>query len=113
MQLAELLGSKTAEKIFLYLHHYPEAHARGLATDMRMGFSQVERQLKKYEDIGTLISRQVGKTRVYQFNPRYIFHAQIKEMIAKLYNAIPLAEKKALFPVRQKPRHRKKPVIGR
>lgn len=113
MQLAELLGSKTAEKIFFYLYHYPEGHARGIATDMRMGFSQIERQLKKYEDIGALISRQVGKSRVYQFNPRYIFHGQIREMIEKLYNAIPLAEKKTLFPGRQKPRRRDKPVIGR
>ncbi len=113
MQLAELLGSKTAEKIFLYLYHYPEGHARGIAKDMQMGFSQVERQLKRYEDIDLLISRLVGKTRVYQFNPRYVFQSQVKEMIAKLYNNIPLAEKKLLFSLRQKPRRRDKPVIGR
>lgn len=113
MQLANLLGSKTAEKIFFYLYHYPEGHARAIAKDMGMGFSQVERQLKKYEDIDLLISRQVGKTRVYLFNPRYVFHEQIKAMVAKLYNTIPLAEKKLLFPVRQKPRRRDKPVIGR
>ena len=46
MQLAELLGSNTAEKIFFYLFHYPEGHARAIAKDMGMGFSQVERQLK-------------------------------------------------------------------
>ena len=113
MQLADLIGSKTAEKIFLYLHHYPEGHARGIANEMRMGFSQVDRQLKKYEDVGLLLSRQVGKTRVYLFNPRYIFYSQVKEMVTKLYKAIPLAEKKELFPIRQKPRHRNKPSIGR
>lgn len=113
MQLAELLGSKTAEKIFFYLHHYPEGHARGIAVNMGMGFSQVERQLKKYENIGLLISRKVGKSRVYQFNPRYIFHSQVKDMVIKLYNALPLLEKKELFPTRQKPRRRDKSVIGR
>ena len=104
MQLADLIGSKTAEKIFLYLHHYPEGHARGIANEMRMGFSQV---------VGLLLSRQVGKTRVYLFNPRYIFYSQVKEMVTKLYKAIPLAEKKELFPIRQKPRHRNKPSVGR
>jgi hypothetical protein len=113
MQLAELLGSKTAEKIFLYLYHYPEGHARGIAKDMKMGFGQVERQLKRYEDIDLLISRLVGKTRVYLFNPRYVFHTQMKDMIAKLYNSLPIADKKLLFPARQKPRKRDKPVIGR
>lgn len=60
MQLAELLRSKTAENIFFYLYHYPEGHPRAIAKDMGMGFSQVERQLKKYEDINLLISRKGG-----------------------------------------------------
>ena len=111
MLLSELFGSKTAEGVFLYLFHNKEAHARIIAQDLNMGFSQVERQLKKYEKIDLLLSKQVGKTRVYLFNKKYTFHDQIMSMIEKVYRSIPQNERKKMFLSRHKPRRSDKPVI--
>jgi hypothetical protein len=111
MILAELFGSKTAELVFLYLYHYKEAHARGIARDLNTGFSQVERQLKKYERAGLFISKEVGKSRVYLFNKKYVLHEPVLAMIKKVYDSIPLSEHKVMFQTRRQPRRSDKPVI--
>lgn len=111
MLLAELFGSRTAEKVFLYLYHYNEAHARVIAKDMQMSYGQVERQLKKYESIGLLISKEVGRSRVYSFNRKYLLIEPVLQMIAKVYNSIPVNVRKELFKSRHKARRSDKPVI--
>ncbi|WP_434685931.1 hypothetical protein [Pseudanabaena minima] len=50
--------------------------------------STVQKQLQKFEDSGLLVSRSVGKTRLYTWNPRSPFVEQLKLLLAqrlKLY----------------------------
>ncbi len=111
--LDALLGSRTAQKIFLYIFHYGEAYATAIASDFKMSVGQVQRQLDRFENAGFLISKQLGRTRVYQFNEKSPLVRPFKEMIQIVYSNIPLAEREEIFHARRRPRRRGKPVIGR
>jgi DNA-binding transcriptional ArsR family regulator len=112
--LDKILGSKTAQKMFLHLYHHGESYPSAVAKDFKMSLGQVQRQFDRFEEAGLIISRLLGRTRVYQFNKKH--GAVVKpfmELIKVFYESIPLKEKEKLFSTRRRPRRRGKPVIGR
>jgi len=110
--LDALFGNRTAAKLMLYLFHYGEAYARGAARDLLIAVSAVQRQLDKFEGAGLLVSRMIGNTRVYAFNPRRPGTAQLKDLIRVYYEAMTMKEREQLFPARRRPRRKGKPVVG-
>ena len=110
--LEALFGNRTAAKLMLYLFHYGEAYATGLAKDLGFALSPVQRQLEKFEAAGLLTSKMVGNTRVYSFNPRQPATKKLKELIQVFYEAMSMQERERLFPTRRRPRRRGKPVVA-
>ena len=110
--LAALFGNRTAAKLMLYLFHYAEAYARGAARDLGIAVSAVQRQLDKFECAGLLVSRMVGNTRLFSFNPRQPATAKLKELIRVYYESMTVEEREQLFLTRRRPRRKGKPVIG-
>lgn len=109
-----ILGSQTAEKIFLHLFHYGETYPTAVAKDFKISLGQVQRQFDRFEDAGILISKLSGRTRVYQFNMKNgAIVRPFKEIIERIYESIPFKEKEDIFKTRRRPRRRGKPVIGR
>jgi DNA-binding transcriptional ArsR family regulator len=106
-----IFGNKTAAQVMLYLFHYGEAYANGLARDMEITLSQVQKQLDKFEVAGILVSKKVGTVRIYSFNPKLGVTKKIKELIQVFYEAIPLEQRQILFSERRRPRRKGKPVI--
>ena len=111
--LETLFGNRTAMQLMLYLFHYGEAYATGMAKDLGTALSPVQRQLEKFESAGFLISKLVGNTRVYSFNPKQPATKKLKELIQVFYEAISPKERQMLFSERRRPRRRGKPVIRR
>jgi len=112
--LDKILGSKTAQKIFLHLYHYKETYPSAVAKDFKISLGQVQRQFDRFEDAGIIISKLSGRTRIYQFNKKQ--GAVVKpfmELVRVFYDSIPLKEKEEIFSTRRRPRKRGKPVIGR
>lgn len=110
--LDKILGSKTAQKIFLHLYHYGESYPSAVAKDFNVSLSQVQRQFDRFEDTGLIISKLMGRTRVSQFNKKNTLVKLFIEIIKRVYDSIPLKEKEELFSTRRRPRRRGKPVIG-
>jgi len=108
--LKALFGNRTAAMLMLYLFHYGEAYATGIAKDFGVALSPVQRQLDKFESAGLLISRMVGNTRLYAFNPKQPATRKLKELVQVYYEAMSLKERERLFPARRRPRRRGKPV---
>ena len=106
-----ILGNKTAAQIMLYLIHYGEAYANGIASDMQITLSQVQKQLDKFETAGVLVSKKIGTVRIYTFNPKLGVIKKLKELIGYFYEAIPLADREKFFSTRRRPRRKDKPVI--
>ena len=109
--LEALFGNRTAAKLMLYLFHYGEAYATGAARDLGIALSPVQRQLDKFELAGLLVSKMVGNTRVYSFNPSQPATRKLKELIQVFYEAMSSEERERLFATRRRPRRRGKPVL--
>ncbi len=110
--LSQLLGSTAAEMTLLHLFHYGETFGRAVAKDMNITLMPVQRQLYRLEEAGVLVSKAVGRTRLYTWNPKNPFTQPLQEMVKIQYEAIPLKNREELFKPRRRPRKKDKPVIS-
>lgn len=108
--LATLLG-RTAAKLLLYLIHYGEAYATGAAKDLGVNQSAVQRQLGKLEQAGFLVSRLVGRTRLYTFNPKSPTARKLRELGTVFYESMTMKEREKLLSTRRRPRRPGKPTL--
>lgn len=108
-----IFGNQTAAKVMLYLFHYGEAFASGISKDLNISLSQVQKQLDRFEEGGVLVSKFMGKVRIYSFNPKLAITKKLKDLIQVFYDAIPLEQKEELFSTRRRPRRKGKPVISK
>lgn len=111
--LDKVLGNETAMKLMLQLYHYGEVYPSAVAKDCGMSLSPVQRQCERFEEAGILISKLVGKTRVYIFNQKSPATKAFMNLIKVYYDNLSLKDKEALFSSRRRPRRAGKPVIGR
>ena len=96
----------------MYLFHYGEAYANGLARDMKITLSQVQKQLDKFEAAGILVSKKMGTVRIYTFNPKLSFVSnKIKDLVGVFYHSMSLEDREVMFHERRRPRRKGKPVI--
>ncbi len=108
--LEGIFGNKTAEKVLLHIFHYGESHASAIARDFSIAVTTVLQQLNRFERAGVLVSKESGRSRIYSFNPKYVFKKPIQEIIEKAYDSIPLSERQKMFEMRRRPRRKGKPV---
>lgn len=108
--LEPIFGNKTAERVFLYLVNYGQGYARDIALTFETTLSMVQKQLTRLEAAGILASRLVGKTRVYELNPRWYFYKELKALLEKALEASSEEDVKKYFRKRQRPRRAGKPL---
>ena len=108
--LEGIFGNKTAEKILLHIYHYGAIHASAIADDYKIYKNSVLNQLNRFENAGVLISKQVGKSRIYSLNKKSPYYNAIKELLQIAYESIPLEERVKLFKERRRPRRKGKPI---
>ncbi len=108
--LEGIFGNKTAEKVLLHIFHHGESHASAIAKDFSTAVNPVIQQLNRFELAGVIISKELGRSRIYSFNPKSPFTKPIKEIIEKAYESIPLPERQKIFATRRRPRRKGKPV---
>jgi hypothetical protein len=56
------------------------------------------------------VSRTAGRTRLYEFNPRYTFLKELKSLLEKALSFYPEEEREKLLMNRRRPRRRGKPL---
>ncbi|MDX1378232.1 MAG: hypothetical protein R3307_05240 [Anaerolineales bacterium] len=99
-----LLGSKNAERVLIYLFARKEGYAREIASFYEADLKSIQMQLDKFEKGGVLVSRTVGRTRPYQFNPRYPFLNELQALLEKTLSFYPEKEQEELMMNRRRPR---------
>jgi hypothetical protein len=102
--LKGLFGNATAEKVLLHIFHYHEIHALGIARDYGMAKSPVLNQLNRLKAANILVSRAVGKARLYSFNEKSPYIKPLKQILRIAYDSIPLKDKQILFSAHRSPR---------
>lgn len=110
MLLSGLFGNETAEKVLLYIINYGSGYPRGISTIFELPVSQVQRQLERFEREGVLSSRLIGRTRLYELNPRFLFKSELEEILRKALKNLPKSILEKYFTKRQRPRRAGKPL---
>lgn len=102
--LEAIFGNRTAASALLYLENYDSGYASKIAETYDMPVSIVQDQLAKFEVAGVLISQKVGRTRVFEFNPRNPTAKRLRAFLAAELEALPDEIIKKYFRERRRPR---------
>ena len=107
--LAAIFGSIAAERVLLFLHRYARAYGRQIALAFGMPVSEVQKQLRKLELAGLVVSQMVGRTRVYEWNPRSILVAPLRALLQITLENLPPEQRSPYQDGRRRPRRAGKP----
>jgi hypothetical protein len=102
--LEVILGSKNVERVLIYIYTRGEGYAREIARFYETDLLPIQKQLDKLEAGGVLVSREVGKTRPYVFNPRYPFLNELRALLEKALSFYPEDQREELTMNRRRPR---------
>ena len=103
-----LFGSKSAERVLMFIYAREEGYAREISRFYESDLKSIQAQLDKLEKGGVLVSRDVGRTRPYIFNPRYPFLQELKALLEKALSFFSEEERNELVMNRRRPRARGK-----
>jgi len=102
--LEAIFGNRTAAAVLLYIENYGNGYASRIAKTFDISVSLVQDQLRKLEAAGVLVSRMVGRTRLYEFNPRNPTAKRLRKFLAEELQGLPHDITKKYFRDRQRPR---------
>jgi hypothetical protein len=80
--LEGLLGNKSAEKVMLAIFNNGELHASAIAKLYETALDPIKKQLERFEEAGFLISRIVGRSKLYKFNERNPMINPLKQLLS-------------------------------
>lgn len=102
--LEAILGSPSAVQVLLFLEAYGSGYASRIASTHDVSVMGIQRQLRRLESEGVLVSRTVGRTRVFEFNTRNPTVRNLREFLAAELELLPESELKKYYRQRQRPR---------
>ena len=109
--LKVLFGSKDKELALQYLLSKNEGYASKIARFYGLNPSQISKQLEALEEGSVLVGFQVGRARLYRFNPRYYFYPELEALLKKSRGTYPDELKEKLLYSRTAPRKKGKAYI--
>lgn len=92
--LESLLGNKSAEKVMLSIFKNGELHASAIAQQYSTAVDPIKKQLDRFEEAGFLLSRTVGRSRLYRFNDQH-------PMITPLMQLLKIANRKTNYRLKE------------
>lgn len=107
--LQPILGNNTMEKILFTLESFGQTYSTELSKTFDIPVNGIQQQIERLERGGIVVSTMIGKTRLYQFNPRYPFLKELKILIKKAIEFIPEKEVEEKYRRRTRPRMKGKP----
>ncbi len=105
-----IFGSMNCERVLMFLICREKSYPSEIAAFYGSSLTPIQKQLDKLEMGGVLVSRTTGRTRVYEFNPRYPILLELKSLLLKALNYYPVEIQNALRIYRRRPRRRGKPL---
>jgi len=108
--LEPLLGSRSRERVLIFLRAREEGYSREIAKFFDTDLAQIQKQVDRLEFGGVLAARPLGRTRLYAFDPRYPFLKELKALLDKALSFYPPDLQESLLLNRRRPRRRGKPL---
>ena len=87
----------------MYLENYDKGYASEIAKTFGISLNQAQNQLKKFEEVGLLISRSEGTTRMYYFKQSPIT-AALRTFLQSMLEILPRTTIETYFRQRRRPR---------
>lgn len=87
--LEPIVGSASSEKVLMFILARREGYAREIARFFSTDLDPIQKQLAKHETGGILMSRSVGRTRLFSFNPRYPMIDELRALLQKTLQYYP------------------------
>ena len=107
---ASLFGSKSKERVLIYLSTHETGYAREIARFFGTGVSPIQKQLDALEQHSILYSEAQGRTVLYHLNPRYPLIQELRALLEKALAFYPAEERDRLVMDRRRPRRKHKPL---
>ena len=107
--LKAIFGNDTTEKVLYSLVKQGNSYGKQLSEFWGISLNMIQKQLNRLEEGGVLSSTTVGRTRLYEINPRYPFKNELILLIDKSFEYLP-QELKSKFVIRKRPRRSGKPL---
>lgn len=101
--LMGLFGSESAYRVLMYLENYSKGYASQIAKTFDISLNQAQIQLKKFEEIGLLVSRTEGTTRMYYFKKSPVTDA-LRIFLRSMLDALPRSTIEKYYRQRRRPR---------
>ena len=95
--LADLLGSKSAERVLLFLLVNECGYASEVQKAHGIALTPVQSVIRKLEKAGVITYEVQGKIKLYRLNELYPLHDELKSLLKKAFIHLPPDEKKVLF----------------
>lgn len=110
--LESIFGNSVIEKVLFFLLKNEKAYATELKQVFDGQLYSFQVALDRLESGGIIVSQMVGRTRVYQFNPRSPTARELQQFLEKCYFFLPDNVRKKYYerPVRKRPRRKGKPL---
>lgn len=108
--LNPILGSEAAEQALIYIFAREQGYAREIARFFDTDLRGIQIQLEKFELGGVLVSKMIGKTRIFVFSPRYPFLKELRSLLEKTIQFYPQEMQDGLLLNRRRPRRKGKPL---
>lgn len=101
--LVGLFGSESAYQVLMYLENYGKGYASQMARTFGISLNQAQNQLKKFEELGLLVSRLEGTTRMYYFKDSPVTEG-LRTFLRSMLDVLPRAIIEKYYRERRRPR---------
>ena len=108
--LGALIGSVNKERVLIFLIARERGYARQISRFYDAPLDPIQKALDALERSAILVSRAVGNTREYEFNPRYPLREELRALLEKALSLYPEALREELLITRKRPRRKDKPL---
>ena len=89
IMLDVFITSRVRRKIIVIYAKYPDfkTHVRGLAKLIKEDAGNIQRELKRLEKVGFLVSERQGNTKVYSTNKQFPIFRELQSIVLKSQRA--------------------------
>ena len=105
-----IVGSRAAEFVLIFLSVRGSGYSKEIADFFGIDRTQIKKQLDRMERESVLVSRSVGRTRVFEFNPRFLFRGEVEALMLRVLESYPESIREDLKFTRKRPRRTGKPL---
>lgn len=83
------ITSRVRRKIIVVYAKYPDfrTHVRGLAKLIKEDPGNIQRELKRLEKVGFLVSAKQGNTKIYSTNKHFVIFKELQSIVIKSQQA--------------------------